>query len=302
MHCILMQWHPMIGCDFHLDSMPTPAGPVPSPWHPHLTAHVLNGWWLGVVADNETTMGIKIIHMNSDIANGIPHIPLPPTHFLLAALWTAFSGSKSYFGPSNVQTKKGPIGAALAVVVNPNLNCASAVPTPTGVVIAPNTVMAHMTLGDVIGGIFAMGSDALFSWIVGKISGGVVGGSGFGKVLGEALVGFMIGSPLGKTGLDIVKLVTPESWHPTINKLSYIPGFPGYGGQYAAGVGDGARWLGNKLGDGISGGETRTDRLWGRDGTYATDGAAADANRPADPAGSPNPASSVTDNPRTEDF
>lgn len=304
MHCVLIKWHPMVGVDFHLDAMPTPVGPAPSPWHPHLTAHVLYGWTLGNIAPNVTTMGIPIIHMGSDIANGIPHIPLPPTHFLLALLWTAFSGSKSHFGPSAVQTKTGPIGAALLIVYNLNLNCGSGWPTPTGVVLAPNTVVTHMTLGDILGGLFSMAVDAvlskLLSFGIGKATGGMT--QGFGSELAGALIGFMVGSPLGKSSLDVLKAVTPESWSGTLNNLSFIPGFPGWYGTWSATASDGGRWVGAKLGDAISGGETRTERLWGRDGAFASEGAAAAVSQPADTSSVSSPAQGIADNPGVEEF
>jgi len=304
MHCVLIKWHPMVGVDFHVNLMPTPAVPAPSPWHPHLTAHVLYGWTLGNIAPNVTAMGIPIIHMGSDIANGIPHIPLPPTHFLLALLWTALSGSKSHFGPSAVQTKTGPIGAALLVVYNLNLQCSSSWPTPTGLVLAPNTVVTHMTLGDILGGLFAMAVDAVLSKLIGDLVGKATGKmtAGIGQELVKGLLGFMLGSPLGKSSLDVLKAVTPDSWNDTLDTLSFIPGFPGSAGTWSATASDGGRWLGNKLGDAISGGETRTDRLWGRKGSFAGDGAAAAISQPATTSPTSGPAHGISHNPGVEEF
>ena len=55
----------------------------------------------------------NIIQRDSDIQYGIPHIPLPPfPPCVLALLWTAISGSKSYFGPSSVLGNGKPIAAA----------------------------------------------------------------------------------------------------------------------------------------------------------------------------------------------
>lgn len=304
MHCVLVKWHLMIGVDFHLDTMPTPAGPAPSPWHPHLTAHVLWGWCLGNIAPKVTAVGINVIHMGSDIANGIPHIPMPPTHFLLAALWTAFSGSKSHFGPAAVQTPAGPIGAALLLCFNLNLNCASSIPTPTGLVLAPNTVVTHMTLGDILGGLFSMAVDVALTMLLnfagGKITGGMT--PGFGSEVAGQLIGFLVGSPLGKSSLDIVKLLTPESWHDNVDLLSHIPGFPGWYGTWGSKVSDLGRGAGYLLGDAITGAETPTDRLFGRQGSFAADSAPAALSQRTPSESTPNPASGITHNPDVEEF
>jgi hypothetical protein len=203
-----------------------------------------------------------------------------------------------------VQTKSGPIGAALLIVYNLNLNCGSGWPTPTGVVLAPNTVVTHMTLGDILGGLFSMAVDAvlskLLSFGIGKATGGMT--QGFGSELAGALMGFMVGSPLGKSSLDVLKAVTPESWSGTLNNLSFIPGFPGWYGTWSATASDGGRWVGAKLGDAISGGETRTDRLWGREGAFASDGAAAAVSQPADTSSVSSPAQGIADNPGVEEF
>lgn len=293
MHCILIAVHPMVGLDLHMDLMPAAPSPLPSPTHPHVTAHILFGW-AGIATKwtpTEKTMGIEIVCMGSDIANGIVHIPLPLTHFLLAAIMTAFSGSKSHFGPASVQTPKGPVGAALLVLVNYNLNCGT-VPTPTGVVLAPNTVVAHMTLGDVIGGFIAMGVDiavgAALNYLCGKLP---IKNEAVKSVAG-GVIQFLTGSPLGRSAADLMP--EEKSWY------HHIPGGPGTLWGYAS---DGGRQLGNELGDAISGAETPTDRLYGRDGAYAADQAAAGGvDQPADTSGAPNPASDITDNPNVTEF
>jgi hypothetical protein len=121
----------------------------------------------------------------TDIQNFIPHLPLSPA-CMLSPLITAFSGSKSHFGPASVLVEKKPVAVALIVVVNPNLNCGD-IPLATGYVIAPNTVVTGLTLGDFLGGLFAMFVDTAIQTLMNKILPGP----------GGALIGTLLGSPLG---------------------------------------------------------------------------------------------------------
>jgi hypothetical protein len=290
MHALLIKWHPMLSADGHIDLMPVPPPVVvqPNPYHPHIVASVLYGLTFGKIAPDVKALNIELIHMGSDIANFIPHIPVPPTHFLLFALHTALSGSKSHFGPAAVQTKQGVVGAALLVIVNPNLNCYQIVPLPVGWVCAPNTVMAHMTFGDILGGIFSMAVDAAIQAAINSLD-------------LHPVVGFMLGSPLGKSGLDVLKFVCPDSWGDTLDGLSHIPGFPGSLGTWGTYPSELARGLGNVIGDGISGGNTPTDRLFGRKGSYATQAAPAATAQPAT-GNQSTPMDGVTHNPSVEEF
>lgn len=305
MHALLIKWHPMLSADGHTDLMPIPAPPLvtPNPYHPHIVGSVLYGLTFGKIAPTVKALDIELIHMGSDIANFIPHIPLPPTHFILAVVYTAFSGSKSHFGPSAVQTKDGVVGAALLILVNPNLNCYDIVPLPVGWVCAPNTVMAHMTFGDILGGLFAMAVDAAIQALINK-AGGKLGGrfaSQGGKLLAGPVASFLLGSPLGKNALDVIKFVTPDSWNPTLDGLSHIPGFPGSVGTYGNYASDAGRGLGNVIGDAVSGGNTPTDRLFGRDGSYAAQNAPSTLEQPAS-GNQSTPMDGVTNNPSVEEF
>jgi hypothetical protein len=297
-HAVLIKYHVMLTADPHSDLMPIPAPPgaQPNPWHPHLVGHVLWGWTLGDIAPKTQALGIEIIRMGSDIANGIPHIPLPPTHFLLAVMYTAFSGSKSHFGPSTVHAEGKPIGAAILVIVNVNLNCCDSVPLPIGWVCAPNTVMTSLSFGDILGGLFAMAVDAALQYGIGKVTGafGETFKSNFGQLLADNLAGFMLGSPLGKSALDVIKAVCPDSWGPTLDGLSYIPGFPGYAGTWSGAVSDGARSVGQGIGDGVAG-------LFGSDGAAAANQAPSVVNQPATGT-TPTPMDGATNNPSVEDL
>lgn len=166
-NCVLITVHPMIGYDFH-DTIPPP-GPVMVPNIPHWCGATLR--WIVPThkkADTVETMGFTVMQQGTDIGNLIPHVSAP--HYLLP-LVIAFSGSKSHFGVASVQAKGQPIAVALAVVLNPNLNCAGATrpPMPTGCVIAPNTVLSAMTLGDALGGLFAMVVDAAIQFGLNKL-------------------------------------------------------------------------------------------------------------------------------------
>lgn len=208
MHCVMLQWHPMVGLDFH-DEITATAPPAPAPNIPHVCGHVLYGWTLGDMSPPAIKAnGMRIALRGTDIKNGIPHVPIPPwPPILLLPLVIGFSGSKSHFGPASVTAKGKPIAAAIAVVVNLNLNCNSLAPLPTGIVVAPSTVVCGMTLGDILGGFFAMGADALFGFVLNKITGGIgkwVAGDAIGKVaakvLGDtvsAVLQTLFGSPLG---------------------------------------------------------------------------------------------------------
>ncbi len=120
-HHLLLKWHPMVGCDFHMELTFT-WPPVPAPYTPHLVGQRLAGFGgASMTGDDVLANNWNIIQRDSDIQYGIPHIPLPPfPPCVLALLWTALSGSKSYFGPSSVLGNGKPIAAALFVYVNPS--------------------------------------------------------------------------------------------------------------------------------------------------------------------------------------
>lgn len=298
MHCVLIKFHPMLSADGHVDLMP--GVPLPNFYHPHIVGHRLWGWELGDIAPRVQTMGVELIRMGSDIANGIPHIPLPWTHFVLSVLYTAFSGSKSHFGPAAVQAQGKPVGAALLVVVNPNLNCCDLVPLPVGWTCSPNTVMVSMTFGDILGGLFAMAVDAALQAFINKASRalGETFTSRFGQLLGGPIWAFMWGSPLGKTALDVIKAICPEPWHDTLDNLSFIPGFPGYFGTWSGRLSAAGRWVGQGIGEGIQSG---AEYVFGPEGADAAQTAPHVVNQPATGTTS-TPMDGVIQNPLVEEF
>lgn len=223
MHIVLRPYHVMLGCDYHNEVTAT-IPPLPAPMIPHVAGHIMQGWGLTPTAKmtaNSQALGTAIMQRDTDIGNGIIHVPIPPyPPCALLVLIIPFSGSKSYFGPSSVLTAdastpgaKLPIAGALLVVVNINLNCADPCSMPLNVVISWGNVVCGMSFGDILGGILAMGIDAAISYGFNKL-GSALGGRLFGKItneffnkLAEGLLSQVIqqltGSPLGYTNAPL---------------------------------------------------------------------------------------------------
>jgi hypothetical protein len=194
--CVLLEYHPMIGADPHNELAPSvpPAVPV----EPHAVAAILNFILPASMADDTRTKVLGPLHARvmlrgTDIQSFIPHIPLGPG-ILLAGLLTLFSGSKSHFGPSSVLACKKPIAAALLVLINPNVNCGTI--AGVGTVFAPNTVVAGMTVGDVIGGLFAACVQIVIQGVTNAVFGKLPGGDKVQAIAG-GLFGIFAGSPTG---------------------------------------------------------------------------------------------------------
>jgi hypothetical protein len=190
MFCVLLEFHPMAGVDFHFDLIPPapPVPPIPTPFEPHIVGALLNWVLPASYAPTVLAMYARVMQRGTDIMNGIPHIPSGPG-VLLSPAETAFSGSKSYFGPASVQAKGKPIAVAIMVIINLNLNCGT-IPTPTGAVVAPNTVVAGMTLGDFLGAMMAMVFDCAVQTVMNCLL------APLGPI-GSGIAGMFLGSPLG---------------------------------------------------------------------------------------------------------
>jgi hypothetical protein len=163
----LLSIHPMTGVDFH-DGIPPP-GPVIVPKMPHFVIATLK-WALPISSPTTKTFGpfgMAFMQQGTDIGNFIPHVS---ANYLLP-LVIATSGSKSHFGASTVKAEGTPMAAAIGVVFNLNLNCSGAArpPMPTGIVIAPNSVCVGLTLGDILGGLFAMAADLALQYALNRI-------------------------------------------------------------------------------------------------------------------------------------
>ncbi|MDN5938198.1 MAG: hypothetical protein L0H83_06000 [Salinisphaera sp.] len=183
-HAIMKHWHPMLGVDLHIPWPPGSPSPAPSPV-PYRTASLLIGT-TGAKASYAKThlshgMGMTM-QQGTDIGYLIPHVG-PPS--VLLAIEIPLSTSVSYFGTSMLLVEGKPACVALAGLVNPNLNCGTPLPTPTGGVLALNTHFAAMTLGDLLGGITQMAMDAAVAFLLGKAFGAL--GKGLGARFGPRL-------------------------------------------------------------------------------------------------------------------
>jgi hypothetical protein len=184
----------MVGLDLHT-GFPAII-PVPfEPFAPHLVvAGVRCFIWQGASSKENTDIQMPpgdAMAKIFDIGPLIPHVTLPaldnPVWWVIYSLT---SSSQGHFGVASVQTPQGPIAVALFLVANPQLDCASitqnALPLglPTGIVIAPNTVVAGLTLGDLIAGILSMvlvsaatfAIGAVLSWGLPKLGTGILNG------------------------------------------------------------------------------------------------------------------------------
>ncbi|AKT41266.1 hypothetical protein [Chondromyces crocatus] len=180
-HLLLLKWHPMVGCDLHLELTFT-WPPVPVPFTPHVVGQRLAGFGgADMTSDTVLANNWNIIRRDSDISYGIPHVPIPVfPPCVLALLWTGLSGSKSYFGPSTVHGNGKPIAAALLITQNPQLNCDDPFPLPTGMAFSWSNVVCGLSWGDIIGGLLAMAFDMAVGFVLNKI-GGKLGGKVVGK-------------------------------------------------------------------------------------------------------------------------
>ncbi len=302
MNCVLITIHLMLGLDGHkeLGIVPPAPAPVPAPFYPHIVGATLRWLMRPAMAETVQSWGFSSMQRGTDIQSGIPHVPVPLAPFnLVWPILTAFSGSKSHFGVATVLVEKKPVAVAVTVVINVNLNCGD-IPTPTGFVIAPNTVVAQMTFADWLGGVFSMAFDALVQTLISRL----LGGAGMNSWL-EGFVGIFIGTPLG------------------FSMNASGKGIPGLGGRIFGNLNDYVRGVGESLGGDSQTGQATRDAAWNalRDtpgdvwnhplNWKAGDDAKVIFDRPiqawnalpslSSPA-APSPASSAIDSPHAESF
>jgi hypothetical protein len=141
----------MIGIDLHICWPPGSPLPLPNPM-PYLVVMPMCGTFLtAVMAPTALTLSQMTMKRGTDIGPLIPHIG-PPSK--LTPMDILLSGSASHFGPSAVVVEGAPVAAALLYLINPNLNCNSSCPLPTGLVLCFTTHYVGMTLFDVMFGVF----------------------------------------------------------------------------------------------------------------------------------------------------
>jgi hypothetical protein len=111
---------------------------------------------------------------------------------LLLPLIMLGSGSKSEFASGTVRHANGNMAIAVGYAVNLNLNCWDfpCAPMPSGVVVAAAcTVHAKFTIGDFLGGLYAMEVDMAITWFSGLIGAGITSGPSIARGLRSALQG-----------------------------------------------------------------------------------------------------------------
>ncbi len=201
MNAVLRAWHMMLGRDLHIPWAPGAPAPAPAPV-PYMTLAPMMGMipmatskmTINVFADSLSAMMVR----GTDIGPLIPHTG-PPSITLPIEMVT--SGSKSHFGVTKWKVKDqtgadGCVAVGLLGMTNLNLNCGTPAPTPFGLVIAPTTHLAALTLGDLISGLYMMAWDYMaqrIMYMAGNALGGVVS-----KVVGRVATRLGVGA-LGRT-------------------------------------------------------------------------------------------------------
>jgi hypothetical protein len=180
LNAVLRAWHLMLGRDLHIPWPPGSPSPAPAPV-PYTTTAVMAGiipmatskMTTSAFADSMSPMMVR----GTDIGPLIPHVG-PPSLTLPIEMIT--SGSKSHFGVTKWKVKdqtgaEGCVAVGVLGLTNLNLNCGTPAPTPFGLVIAPTTHLATLTLGDLISGLYMMAWDYMLQRIM----------YAFGNALGE---------------------------------------------------------------------------------------------------------------------
>ncbi|MBI5590679.1 MAG: hypothetical protein HY881_09370 [Deltaproteobacteria bacterium] len=198
-HGVLKTFHPMVGVDFHCPWVPGTPAPATSPvpygtFAPMIGPTMVTATYAGDFYSHY--YGQTMLKV-TDIGPFIPHVG-PPSN--LIPLEMGLSSSKSYFGSSRFKSKGKPIAVSLLFVVNPNLNCGTPVPTPTGVVLAITTHRVDMTWGDIFSGILQMCCDIAVQWALNKL------GSSLGNFISGRLGAAMVRRFSGE-GLAAVEFV-----------------------------------------------------------------------------------------------
>jgi hypothetical protein len=171
MHAVLKHWHPMVGVDLHIPVVPPPGPPAP-----YYTFHTLAGTYItSKIAWTHASQGVGFtMQEGTDIGPFILHSG--PPSVTLPVEWV-LSSSKSHFSSSAYMADGERVAVALMMIVNPNLNCGTPVPTPFGFVLAFNTHMVHMSLADYMAGYISLfvdfGLQSLLQWGTGRALGAI---------------------------------------------------------------------------------------------------------------------------------
>ena len=206
---ILIPLHPCISIDIHQNVPPPPAPPVP-PFLPYFWVQVLGGLPLvnkAKMATTTFTWYFPAMQKGTDIGRFLIHVGNPVN--LKLPFIIIGSGSKSFFGASTVKASNEPVATSLLIIINKNMNCCDPCNLPAGNVIAPNTVLAGMTIGDYFGGIVNALIDTAVSFAIGHVAGkfgdGIadcIGKSGLAQAAWNTVISDAF-SDLFKSGVDL---------------------------------------------------------------------------------------------------
>ena len=168
---ILVNAHPMLGMDIHQGTPAPITPPVPMP---HFVAQLLGGFNTSKtkLAKSVLSHNFIVLNQGTDIGPGIGHVAAN----ILFPLYVLTSASVSHFGSFSVLSENKPTAAAMLMMLNPNMNCASPLNMPTSQVIAIATNTVGMNISDYIAGGISATLDATISFAFGKIGGAAIKG------------------------------------------------------------------------------------------------------------------------------
>ncbi|MCK6588390.1 MAG: hypothetical protein HUU21_36065 [Polyangiaceae bacterium] len=181
MCCVITRYHVMAGVDRHTSWVQQPIPPW-LPIGPHFVGAMcqFGPWWMAK-PNRSTTIDTVIgapMSRGFEIGMFIPHLGV--NSIFLLAIYLLTSSSQAHFGVSSVLIEvdgsgSGPVAVALFLFANPQLNCDDFSfypgPLPTGLLLAPNTIVAGLTIGDLIAGIYSMILSSLATALIGFVTG-----------------------------------------------------------------------------------------------------------------------------------
>ncbi len=225
-HGVLKNIHPMIGLDFHIPWVPGTPAPAPSPV-PYNTFALMSGLLITskyTVTTFTEYFGATMLQ-GTDIGPGIPHLG-PPSLTLPFDLLG--SSSKSYFAVSKVKAEGKPVVASLDIVMNPNLNCGTPMPSPLGIVLAMTTHRVDMSWADIMGGLATMACDfaiqTALNWAGGKI-GDRIAGALRGPVMRAAFQSALFRGLMGEGSEAAARYAAHEAAALAARRMSRVVGY-----------------------------------------------------------------------------
>lgn len=225
-HGVLKNVHPMLGCDWHIPWVPGTPAPAPSAV-PYFVMSVMSGTFVTskMTATTFTDYFGLTMLSGTDIGPLLPHMG-PPSVTMPFDLIGA--SSKSHFCVANILAENSPIVVSLLFVVNPNLNCGTPIPTPTGAVLAITTHRVDMSWADILGGLATMAADfalqAALAWAGGAI-GDRIAGALRGPVMRQAFQSAMFRGLMGDMSDGAARFAAHQAAVSANRSMERIVGF-----------------------------------------------------------------------------